>query len=166
MDEQDVILVGNQKIELTLYHVLTQVRETQEVFAFSPPPPSPPLSSVIHSFGKSPVGQNMLTIWDTAALLSLVPMSTVKALNLAFTPGTDISFVVANGSHMAPIDHCTIQFAFLSKSASGGISPIFAEKVYVVDNAPFQLLLEIWFLHRHWASIFIPWARVVRLRPT
>lgn len=96
----------------------------------------------------------MLTIWDTAALLSLVPMSTVKALNLAFSPGTDISFVVANGDRMAPIGHCTIQFAFPGKNNS--ISAMFAEKVYVVENALFQLLLGIRFLHRHWASIFIP----------
>lgn len=171
--------MGNhgQKVELPLYHVLTQVREKQEVFAFSAPPQSPPPTSVLHSFTKSPGGQDMLTIWDTAALLSLVPMSTVKALNLAFTASSDISFVVANSSRMAPIGHCTIQFSFPkggrgsagvsdSTGVSHSASPMFAEEVYVVDNAPFQLLLGIRFLHRHWAAILIPWTKVVLLRPS
>lgn len=39
----------------------------------------------------------MLTIWDTAVLLSLIPTSTVNALNLQFSPGTEVSFVTANG---------------------------------------------------------------------
>ena len=155
VDEQDIIVMDHgQKVEMPLYHVLTQVREKQEVFAFSAPPQSPPPTSVLHSFTRSPGGQAMLTIWDTAALLSLVPMSTVKALNLPFTSGSDISFVVANGSRMAPVGHCTIQFSF-PNTVDGG-SPMFAEKVYVVDNAPFQLLLGVRFLHRHWAAILIP----------
>lgn len=78
-------------------------------------------------------------------------MSIVNALNLPFTSGSDISFVVANGSRMAPIGHCTIQFSF-TLGGSGNVhtaSPMFAEKVYVVDNASFQLLLGVRFLHRY-----------------
>ena len=166
VDEHEVILVGDQKMELPLYHVLTNVREKQEVFAFSTPMHCPSPTTVFHSFAKSPGGQDMLTIWDTAALLSLVPMSTVKALNLPFTPGSDVSFVVANGSSMAPVGYCTIQFSFLTDGGAGSSTPVFAEKVYVVDTAPFQLLLGIRFLHRHWGCIFVPWTKVILLRPS
>ncbi|KAF8420014.1 hypothetical protein BGX38DRAFT_619948 [Terfezia claveryi] len=41
----------------------------------------------------------------------------------------------------------------------------FMEKVYVVESAPFQLLLGVKFLHRHWAGIFIPWAKIVLCKP-
>lgn len=64
VDEQEVIIMceHGQKVELPLYHVLSQMREKQEVFAFSAPPQSPPATSVLHSFTKSPGGQDMLTI--------------------------------------------------------------------------------------------------------
>ena len=164
VDEQDVIDVQHHRLQLPLYQVLSATEKRPEVFTFSPPtiPPaaSATPSSILHSYTKSPGGQNMLTIWDTAALLSLVPMSTVRALNLEFTPGADVSFVVANGSKMSPVGHSFVQFSFPESNQ------MFREKVYVVDFAPFQLLLGIRFLHRHWAAILLPWAQIVLLRPT
>lgn len=161
IDKHDIIDVQQHTIDLPLSHVLTQTKERREVFAFSPPnnmTTSP--SSVLQSFTHTTGGQKMLTNWDTAALLSLVPLSTVRALNLNFTPWSDVSFVVANGSQMAPIGYCAnLQFSFPD-------SPLmFGEKVYVVDKAPFQLLLGIRFLHHHWAGLFLPWAKIVLLRP-
>ena len=163
VDDQEIIDVQSHRLDLPLYHVLSTAVDRQEVFSFSPP--TTPLvsspSSVLHSYTRSPGGQDMLTIWDTAALLILVPMSTVRALNLEFTPGSDISFVVANGSRMAPVGYCSnLQFSFPESTQ------MFGEKVYVVEYAPFQLLLGIRFLHRHWAAILLPWAQIVLLRPT
>lgn len=43
---------------------------------------------------------------------------------------------------------------------------MFGDKVYVVESAPFQLLLGVRFLHRHWGGIFFPWARIKLLKPT
>ena len=165
LDEKDVILVGNQKLELPLYHALSQVRERKEVFAFNPPSPEAlrPPSSVMHSYALSPGGQQLLTIWDTAALLSMVPMSTVRALNLSYTPGSDVSFVVANGSKMSPLGYCSdMQFSFPDDARRR----MYHDRVYVVESAPFQLLLGVRFLHRHWAGIFIPGAAVVLMKPT
>lgn len=107
----------------------------------------------------------MLTIWDTAALLSLVLMSTIKALNFPFTVSTDISFVLANCSRMSPLGHYTSRLSFsnggrrstgVGHSASIGANRMFVERFYVVDNALFQLLLGIRFLYRHWANILFP----------
>ena len=55
IDEPEIIPIGDhgQKMDLPLNHVLPQVRETQEVFAFNPPPKStglPTPSTVLHSF--------------------------------------------------------------------------------------------------------------------
>ena len=164
VDEQETIVVGHQEMDLPLYHVLTQVRERREVFAFSTPL-SDTLrtpTTVMHSFTRTPGGQDLFTIWDTAALLSLVPMSTVTALNLSYTPGSDVSFIVANGSRMAPVGYCTdMQFCFPEDPHR-----MFTDKVYVVDSAPFQLLLGVRFLHRHWAGVFLPWAKVILLKPS
>ena len=163
IDEQDTIIVGHQEFDLPLYYVLTQVREPQEVFAFSTPV-SDTLrtpTTVMHSFTRTPGGQDLFTIWDTAALLSLVPMSTVQALKLSYTPGSDVSFIVANGSRMAPIGYCNdMQFSFPEDSRR-----MFADKVYVVESAPFQLLLGVRFLHKHWAGVFLPWAKIILLKP-
>jgi len=63
-------------------------------------------------------------------------MSTVRALNLTYTPGSDVSFVVANGSKMEPMGYCSdMQFSVQEQSR------MYGEKVYVVENALFQLLL-------------------------
>ena len=162
VDELDTIVVGNNNVDLPLYHVLSQPRDRKEVFSFSTPD-SDALqvpTSIMHSYTRSLGGQSPLTIWDTAALLSMVPMSTVRALNLSYTPGSDVSFVVANGSRMSPIGYCTdMQFSFPESDR------LFGDKVYVVENAPFQLLLGIRFLYRHWAGIFLPWAMVVIKKP-
>ena len=101
VDEQTVI-VGNSgcKVELPLYHVLTQDRENREVFSLPIPGAShlSEPSDILHSFTKTRVGQDMLTVWDTGALISLIPMSTVRALGLSLVGGSDVAFVVANGN--------------------------------------------------------------------
>ncbi|RPB20335.1 hypothetical protein L211DRAFT_852445 [Terfezia boudieri ATCC MYA-4762] len=103
VDEQSTVVAeSDQKIELLLYHVLTQNCEKREVFSL--PSPSDSMLAepvgILHSLTKSPGGQNLLTVWDTGTLLSLVPMSTIKALNLIFVSGSDVAFIVANGSKM------------------------------------------------------------------
>ena len=159
VDEHSTIVDDSGRVmDLPLYHALTQVREKREVFSL---PPSSDLSdptSVLHSFTQTRGGQDMLTVWDTGALLSLVPMSTVKALNLAFVPGSDVAFVVANGSRMEPLSYCPSMPFFVS-------SHPYVDKVYVVDTAPFQLLLGVQFLHCHWAGLFLPWGTVTLCRP-
>lgn len=165
VDEKDVIVVGPNKMELPLYHALTMARERQEVFTFSSPSLDAPLlhtpTSVMHSYTRTPGGQKLFTIWDTAALLSMIPMSTVTALNLSYTPGSDVSFVVANGSKMSPVGFCTdMKFSFPEAPHQ-----MYGDKVYVVESAPFQLLLGVRFLHRYWAGIFLPWAQVTLLKP-
>ena len=118
--------------------------------------------SVMHSFTRSLGGQDLFTIWDTAALLSMVPLSTVRALNLSYTPGSDVSFMGANGSRMSPIGYCSdMSLSFPDDSRNR----TFSDKVYVVESAPFQLLLGIRFLHRHWAGMFLPWARIILTKP-
>lgn len=165
IDDKEMIVVGNHKVDLPLYHLLTQIQERKEVFAFSPPSVDTlhvPIS-MLHSFTESAGGQRLLTIWDSAALLSMVPLSTVRALGLSFTPGSDISFMVANGTKMATIGFCTdMQFSFPNDSGHC----MFGDKVYVVDTTPFKLLLGVRFLHRHWGGIFLPWARIALLKPT
>lgn len=37
VDEQEVIVVRDQKVDLPLYHVLTQAHQSQQVFSFRPP---------------------------------------------------------------------------------------------------------------------------------
>ena len=163
VDESDKVFVGHQEFDIPLYHILTQVQERREVFAFSTPATDTlhTPSTVMHSFTKTLGGENLFTISDTAALLNLVPMSTVTALNLAYIPGSDMSFIVPNGSRMAPVSYCNIMQFFFPEDPNR----VFADKVYVVDNAPFQLLLGVRFLHKYWAGIFLPCAKMVLLKP-
>lgn len=86
----------------------------------------------------------MLTVWDTGALLSLVPMSTVTDLNLIFVKGSDVAFVVANGSYMEPLGYgADMQFSVPE------LDHLFVDKVYVIESASFQLLFGMKFFHRH-----------------
>ena len=86
-------------------------------------------------------------------------MSTVRGLNLTYTSGSDVSFVVANGSSIVPIGYCSdMQFSVQDDNH------VFGEKVYVVESALFQLLLGVR-LHKHWAGLFIPWAKLILLKP-
>ena len=90
-------------------------------------------------------------------------MSTARALNLSYTPGSDVSFIVANGSKIAPLGYCCdMQFSFPDDVRHW----VYRDRVYVVESAPFQWLLEVRFLHHHWAGIFIPWAAVVLMKPS
>ena len=85
----------------------------------------------------------MLTIWDIATLLNLVSVSAFKALNFAIPPRSDVSFVSANGMKMAPIGSCIIQFSFTK------LLHVFRKRIYVVESAPFQLLLGMCFIYVH-----------------
>jgi len=162
IDEQSIVLESSRKIELPLYHVLTQDHEKREVFSL----PSPTeamlgeLAGILHSFTKTPSGQNLLTVWNMCALFSIVPMSTVKVLNLSFVSGSDVAFVVANGSKMEPLGYCLDMHFSVPEDTHQ-----FIDKVYVVESALFQLLLGVKFLHRHWAGIFVPWAKIVLCKP-
>ena len=149
---------SGRPIDLPLYQILSQPRERREVFSLPPLEDLSVPSGIFHSFTQSKGGQDMLTVWDTGALLSLVPMSTVTALNLPFSPTSDVAFVVANSSRMEPLGYCpNMPFSICGHG--------FVDKVYVVESAPFQLLLGIQFLHRHWAGMFVPWGLVVLCRP-
>ena len=153
VDKQSIVLENGRKIKLSLYQVLTQDYEKREVFSL-PSPTEAMLgepAGILHSFTKTPGGQNLLTVWDTCALFSIIPMSTVKALNLLFVSGSDVAFVVTNGSKMEPLGYCLdMRFSVLEDT-----SHQFMDKVYVVESALFQLLLGVKFLHCHWAGIFV-----------
>ena len=163
VDEQSIITDGNGRdIELPIYHVLSQIKEKREVFSL----PAPDVialgapSGVLHSFTRTKAGQKMLTVWDTGAVYSLVPMSTVTALGLSFVVGSDKAFVAANGSSMKPLGYCTDMYFLVPESTH-----VYTDKVYVVESAPFQLLLGVDFLNRHWAGVFLPWAQVTLCLP-
>ena len=135
-DHSAILDASGQRIDLPLYHVLSKPHEKREVVSLPPSTESELAapSSVFHSFTQSSAGQDILTMWDTGALLSLVPMSTVTDLNLTFVSTSDVAFVVANGSRMQPLWYCpNMRFSIANHH--------FVDKVYVVPSAPFQLLL-------------------------
>ena len=160
-DEQSIIKDScGRDIELPIYHVLSQIKEKREVFSLPAPDAIGPASGVLHSFTRTLAGQTMLTVWDTGAVYSLVPMSTVAALGLSLVQGSDRAFVAANGSSMQPLGYCTDMRFLVPESTH-----VFTDKVYVVESAPFQLLLGVDFLNRHWAGVFLPWAQVTLCLP-
>ncbi|KAI5779508.1 hypothetical protein EDC01DRAFT_633802 [Geopyxis carbonaria] len=89
-------------------------------------------------------GQDMLTIFDTGAVKAAVPLSTANGSRCPWTTKLPhkLSFIKADGSRYSPAGFCpSFRFRF------GTVE--FDIQAYVVDNAPFQLLLGTEFL---WAT--------------
>ncbi|KAI5789054.1 hypothetical protein EDC01DRAFT_631103 [Geopyxis carbonaria] len=155
MDKDDVLsLSGNSAGNVTV-----KVSDALDMSQLGPPaenPPSGPLWSVCTTMRN----QDLLTIFDTGAVKAAIPRSTVTGTSTPWSTETPhpISFVKSDGSRYKPAGFCP-SFKFRFGTSTYDI------EAYVVDNAPFQLLLGTEFLWATGAGLFPRWNRVILTAP-
>jgi hypothetical protein len=102
--------------------------------------------------------REMMTIIDSGAVKAVVTRRTIEAAGFAWQPGSDVKFVKADGTSYEPEGICT-SFQFFMGTLK------FTTKVYIVNKAPFQLLLGTQFLRATGAGVFPRWNRVILTVP-
>ncbi|KAI5803704.1 hypothetical protein EDC01DRAFT_627527 [Geopyxis carbonaria] len=95
-------------------------------------------------------GQDMLTIFDTGAVKAAIPISTATGSRSTWTENLphQLCFIKSDGSRYTPAGYCP-SFKFRFGTFEYDI------EAYVVDNAPFQLLLGTEFLWATGADLFL-----------
>ena len=137
IDERSFIRNDDDDVTpLPLYHLLAQEYVEKEVFVV------PKLSTkevkkptgCLWVMSETPKGQQLLTIWDTGAVVCVAPKSLMVQTKTKWTQGADIDFVMADGVMRSPIGIAE-SFVFRIKDK------YFAVRCYVVALANYQLLL-------------------------
>ncbi|KAF8456192.1 hypothetical protein BGX38DRAFT_66639 [Terfezia claveryi] len=99
-------------------------------------------------------GQQLLTVWDTGAVVCVAPRSTMDQTKTKWKKGSDINFVLADGVLTSPIGVAE-RYVFKLQEKS------FAVRVYVVERASYQLLLGTEFMVATGAALFPRWSRII-----
>ena len=102
--------------------------------------------------------REMMTIIDSGAVKAVVTRRTIEAARFDWEPGSDVKFIKADGTSYEPEGVCT-SFQFFMGTLK------FTTKVYIVNKAPFQLLLGTQFLWATGAGVFPRWNRVILTVP-
>ncbi|KAI5802968.1 hypothetical protein EDC01DRAFT_627780 [Geopyxis carbonaria] len=124
----------------------------------------PPVGDVptgpVWSLASTLRGHDLLTIFDTGAVKAAIPVSTADGSFSSWSTTTpqQISFVKSDGSRYKPAGFCpSFKFRFGSFQ--------FDIQAYVVETAPFQLLLGTEFLWATGAGIFPRWNKLILTTP-
>jgi hypothetical protein len=123
--------------------VLSIAREEVQTVSFSVPSSGETVGSptgLMWSVTQTSRNEDMLTIFDTGAVKNAVTRHTITAVGCKWSEKVDISFVNAVGVKYKPLGMCH-EFPFKIGKVK------FKTKVYVLEKAPFQLLLGMTFLH-------------------
>ncbi|KAI5778989.1 hypothetical protein EDC01DRAFT_634099 [Geopyxis carbonaria] len=134
---------------------VVKVSDAIDMSALGPPDSEVP-SGPVWTIASTMRGQDLLTIFDTGAVKAAIPLSTANGSRTPWTTKLphDLYFVKADGSRYKPAGFCpAFKFRFGSFE--------FDIEAYVVDKAPFQLLLGTEFL---WATGWISRLRRMDLR--
>ena len=159
-DDKSVILDSDESpVSLPLHLALTQSYAEREVFEVNKSHglDSRP-SGCLWSLCSTVVGQHLLTVWDTGAVVAVVPLSTITQTGTDWVQSSDIDFVMADGVRHSPLGHAP-KFIFRIGSL------YFVLRVYVVASANYQLLLGTGFMHAVGAALFPRWRTVVLTSP-
>ncbi|KAI5781875.1 hypothetical protein EDC01DRAFT_632580 [Geopyxis carbonaria] len=148
IEKDDVITLGGDPNRLTI-----KVSDSLDMTQLGPPgsePPSGPMWTVCSTMRN----QDLLTIFDTGAVKAAIPRSTAVGTRSSWSKETPhpISFIKADGTTYKPAGFCP-SFKFMFGSS------VFDIQAYVVDSAPFQLLLGTEFLWATGAGLFPRWDR-------
>jgi hypothetical protein len=160
---------NNSRVPLTTLSMINAISVKDEVLSvtkdeavtFSVPSsreatsPTGPMWSVTQTIRN----EDMLTIFDTGAVKNAVTRHTVAAVGCKWTDRTDIAFVNADGIKYKPLGMC-LDFPFKIGNRK------FKTKVYVLDQAPFQFLLGMTFLHATGCGLFPRWNTIIMTIPS
>ncbi|RPB23544.1 hypothetical protein L211DRAFT_849806 [Terfezia boudieri ATCC MYA-4762] len=100
IDEKSVISDEvKAPISLPLYQALSQTYTEREVFEVDKIPDElvGEAEGCLWSMSSTAKGQSLLTVWDTGAVVAVVPMSTVIQTGTEWLNTTDIDFILADG---------------------------------------------------------------------
>jgi hypothetical protein len=154
---------NNSRVPLTTLSMINEVLSVtkDEAVTFSVPSsreatsPTGPMWSVTQTIRN----EDMLTIFDTGAVKNAVTRHTVAAVGCKWTDRTDISLVNADSIKYKPLGMC-LDFPFKIGNRK------FKTKVYVLDQAPFQFLLGMTFLHATGCGLFPRWNTIIMTIPS
>ena len=101
----------------------------------------------------STIDEQLLTVWDTGAVVAVVPKSTIEQTGTDWVRTSDIDLVFADGQR-----HSSLGYAPKFVFRIGDI--YFVLKVYMVEGANYQLLLVTSFIYDTGAALFPRWETV------
>jgi len=127
-------------------------------FAIQSPKVSEDPSGPVWTITTTRSGKGMMTIIDTGAVKAAVTRHTVEATGHKWSEGADVKFIKVDGTSYSPAGVCE-EFSFLMGDLQ------FSVRDYVVDRAPFQLLLGTQFMWATGAGIFPRWNRLILTIP-
>ena len=173
VDEGASLLFAGETIDMELFQNLTQPVARNEViatgeleaqvqkltFTLSTTRVAEEPTGPVWTVTKTTSEKEMMTIIDSGAVKAVVTRKIVEASSCMWTEGSDVKFIKADGTTYTPAGVCE-EFSF----TMGTIN--FKVHAYVVDRAPFQLLLGTQFLWATGVGIFPKWNRVVITVPT
>jgi len=93
--------------DFPLFHILSQSYIENEVFTVPKIPVAEEVmkpTGCLWAISKTRKGQQMLTIWDTGAVVYVAPVSTMTQTKTTWSKGSDINFVIVDGVKRAPIE--------------------------------------------------------------
>lgn len=156
VEERDCIVIEKELMPLPLFNVLSQAYVENEVFTVPVVDANlvPDVGGCLWAMSETAGGQQLLTVWDTGAVVCIVPMSTVIQTKTKWQKGSDINFLMADGLETSPIGIAE-KFVFKLESK------YFAVKVYIVEKANFQLLLGTEFMVAVGAALFPRWSTIM-----
>ena len=158
-DTREVICDENDDpVPLPLHYVLDQAYSERDVFEVDRPVEHPRPTGCLWTLSSTICNQQLLTVWDTGAVIAVVPRSTITLTGTPWIESSDIDFVMADGVCHSPLGHAP-RFVFRIASL------YFVLRVYVVEQANYQLLLGTGFMHEVGAALFPKWRKVVLTSP-
>ena len=157
-NREKILDEGGDPVPLPLHYALAQSYSERDVFEVDRPAAVTRPTGCLWSLSSTVIGQQLLTVWDTGAVVAVVPRSTIVQTGTEWTATSDIDFVMADGVRHSPLGHAP-KFVFRIGSL------YFVLRVYIVESANYQLLLGNSFMHEVGAGVFPRWRTVVLTSP-
>ncbi|KAF8428392.1 hypothetical protein BGX38DRAFT_425265 [Terfezia claveryi] len=148
--------------EFPIFHMVSQSYAESEVFTVPKIAPGEEVkkpTGYLWAMSEIPKGQQMLTVWDTGAVVCVAPVSSMTQTKTPWSKESDINFVMADRVKRAPIGVAE-KFVFRLKNV------YFAVRCYIVESANYQLLLGTEFLVATGAGLFPRWNTIVVILPS
>ena len=149
-DEKDRVLSEDCTVTpLPLNFVMEQAYSKKEIFEVDhiTEDEVEEATGALWSMCKTTKGQDLLTVWDTGSGVSVVPLSSVELTKTPWSATSDVEFGLADGVVTQPLGHAP-KFMF----QIGDV--FFATRVYIVQEANYQLLLGTAFMVKTGAGLF------------
>ena len=127
-NRETILDEGGDPVPLPLDYALAQSYSERDVFEVDRPAAVTRPTGCLWSLSSTVIGQQLLTVWDTGAVVAVVPRSTIVQTGTEWTATSDIDFVMADGVRHSPLGHAP-KFVFRIGSL------YFVLRVYIVESA-------------------------------